>query len=99
MDEWIDSTPPDDPRTHGTPTRPGEGAAKTTKSQSQEGSTKKHTQDRPKNGSGKKEGTTLAKPTLGRKAVADVAPDRSAIGSNPERRFASAPSRNLARKS
>jgi polyhydroxyalkanoate synthase len=32
------------------------------------------------------------------KAVADVAPDRSAIGSNPERRFASAPSRNLARK-
>ena len=28
-----------------------------------------------------------------------VAPDRSAIGSNPERRFASASSRNLARKS
>lgn len=28
----------------------------------------------------------------------DVAPDRSAIGSNPERRFASASSRNLARK-
>ncbi len=32
------------------------------------------------------------------KPAADVAPDRSAIGSNPERRFASASSRNLARK-
>jgi polyhydroxyalkanoate synthase len=30
--------------------------------------------------------------------VAEVAPDRAAIGSNPERRFASASSRNLARK-
>jgi hypothetical protein len=28
--------------------------------------------------------------------VVDVAPDRAAIGSNPERRFASASSRNLA---
>ena len=33
-----------------------------------------------------------------RKPSDDVAPDRSAIGSNPERRFASASSRNLARK-
>jgi polyhydroxyalkanoate synthase len=33
------------------------------------------------------------------KPAADVAPDRSAIGSNPDRRFASASSRNLARKS
>ena len=32
------------------------------------------------------------------KPAAEVAPDRSAIGSNPERRFASASSRNLARK-
>ena len=32
------------------------------------------------------------------KAAAEVAPDRSAIGSNPERRFASASSRNLSRK-
>ena len=32
-------------------------------------------------------------------APLDVAPDRSAIGSNPERRFASASSRNLTRKS
>ncbi len=32
------------------------------------------------------------------KPAADVAPDRSAIGSNPDRRFASASSRNLARK-
>jgi polyhydroxyalkanoate synthase len=32
------------------------------------------------------------------KAADEVAPDRSAIGSNPERRFASASSRNLARK-
>ena len=31
-------------------------------------------------------------------AADEVAPDRSAIGSNPERRFASASSRNLARK-
>jgi polyhydroxyalkanoate synthase len=33
------------------------------------------------------------------KASAEIAPDRSAIGSNPERRFDSASSRNLARKS
>jgi polyhydroxyalkanoate synthase len=33
------------------------------------------------------------------KPAAEVAPDRSAIGSNPDRRFASASSRNLARKS
>ncbi len=33
------------------------------------------------------------------KAAAEIAPDRSAIGSNPERRFDSASSRNLARKS
>ncbi len=33
------------------------------------------------------------------KAVAEVAPDRSAIGSNPDRRFVSASSRNLTRKS
>jgi polyhydroxyalkanoate synthase len=32
------------------------------------------------------------------RAADEVAPDRSAIGSNPERRFASASSRNLARK-
>ena len=32
------------------------------------------------------------------KPAADVAPDRAAIGSNPERRFVSASSRNLARK-
>jgi polyhydroxyalkanoate synthase len=32
------------------------------------------------------------------KAADEVAPDRSAIGSNRERRFASASSRNLARK-
>jgi len=32
------------------------------------------------------------------KAADEVAPDRSAIGSNPERRFVSASSRNLARK-
>ena len=33
------------------------------------------------------------------KPVAEVAPDRSAIGSNPDRRFASASSRNLTRRS
>ena len=33
------------------------------------------------------------------KPVSEIAPDRSAIGSNPERRFASASSRNLNRKS
>jgi len=33
------------------------------------------------------------------KPAAEVAPDRSSIGSNPDRRFASASSRNLARKS
>ncbi len=42
-----------------------------------------------------------ARKTAARKTApkpAEVAPDRSAIGSNPERRFASASSRNLARK-
>ncbi len=34
----------------------------------------------------------------GKVPAAEVAPDRAAIGSNPERRFASASSRNLARK-
>ena len=43
-----------------------------------------------------------AKKAAGKKASeekADVAPDRAAIGSNPERRFASASSRNLHRRS
>ena len=36
--------------------------------------------------------------TINGKPADEVAPDRSSIGSNPERRFASASSRNLARK-
>jgi polyhydroxyalkanoate synthase len=45
--------------------------------------------------------TTARKPPTPRaaKPTSEVAPDRSAIGSNPERRFDSAASRNLARKS
>jgi len=55
----------------------------------------------PKRAAAKKAGTTPRKKPTPRaaKAVADVAPDRSAIGSNPERRFASAPSRNPTRQS
>ena len=40
-----------------------------------------------------------SRPPGQRRRPTRVAPDRSAIGSNPERRFASASSRNLARKS
>jgi len=40
-----------------------------------------------------------AGPKAGPKPPAEVSPDRSAIGSNPERRFDSASSRNLTRKS
>ena len=46
---------------------------------------------------GKKPAKKAASPRTKRPA-AEVAPDRSAIGSNPERRFASASSRNLTRK-
>jgi polyhydroxyalkanoate synthase len=48
----------------------------------------------------KKATTTARKKPAPRtpKPAAEVAPDRSAIGSNPDRRFASASSRNLARK-
>ena len=66
--------------------------------------------DQPTRKAGTRRRTTAKKPVAPRppakkkpaprtpKPSDEVAPDRSAIGSNPERRFASASSRNLARK-
>ncbi len=85
MDEWIEqySTPDERERPK---TAPGRRATKKTTS-------KKAT---PKKAGSGKSATT--EPTAG-KAGATTGADRGAIGSNPERRYASASSRNLARGS
>jgi polyhydroxyalkanoate synthase len=86
MDEWIEqySTPDDRAST----SRPRKRAAK--KTTAKKTAAKKTA---AKTAARKKPAPKVAKPAT------DVAPDRSAIGSNPDRRFASASSRNLARKS
>ncbi len=93
MDEWIEqySTPDDRART---PRRRAvqKKAQKTAGKKAGKAVTKGSQKATPKRATKK---TTTRAP----RAAADVAPDRSAIGSNPERRFASASSRNLARKS
>jgi polyhydroxyalkanoate synthase subunit PhaC len=86
MDEWVEqySTPDD----RATSRRTG----KTRKTSAKSEKKRVKTPARP--------GTAKKAPTPGAsKPVAEVAPNRSAIGSNPERRFDSASSRNLARKS
>ncbi len=85
MDEWIEeySTPDD----RATSSRSGKGR-KTAKSGQKKGAKKAASP-----------GTAKKAPARGAaKPVAEVAPNRSSIGSNPERRFDSASSRNLARK-
>ena len=86
MDEWIEqySTPDDRVR------KPRTRKARTAPKAGQKKSAKKSASS-----------STAKKPPAPRepKPAAEVAPDRSAIGSNPERRFDSAASRNLARKS
>ena len=90
MDEWIEQySTPDDRATSATD--PQEGPAPEERAERRE-EDRRHAPSatpRPR----KKPAHRVPKP------VAEVAPDRSAIGSNPERRFASASSRNLARKS
>ena len=102
MDEWIEQYSTPDDRASTPRRRP---VQKRTQQKAQKAAGKK--------AAGKKaekavaEGSQKATPkratkkttTRAPRAAADVAPDRSAIGSNPERRFASASSRNLARKS
>lgn len=94
MDEWIAeySTPDDRP---GAP-RSRKGARK--KAQKTAGKTAPRAT--AKNAAKKATSATRKAPAPRPvKPVSEIAPDRSAIGSNPERRFASAPSRNLNRKS
>jgi polyhydroxyalkanoate synthase len=89
MDEWIAqySTPDD---------RPGRTPKKAagTKAATKKAAQKKAAQKRAAKAPARKKPAPRAATS-----VAEVAPDRSAIGSNPDRRFASASSRNLARKS
>ncbi len=85
MDEWIDQYSTPDDRASTPRTR-----KKTAPRKSAGKAVKKATSA----------GTPRKKPTPRvAKPASEVAPDRSAIGSNPDRRFASANSRGLARKS
>jgi polyhydroxyalkanoate synthase len=104
MDEWIEQhSTADDPaptpvaRKAATKKAPRRTAQKPTQKAGQQ------TQKEPRKGTAKAAPATAAdrkKPAArAAKPVAEVAPDRSAIGSNPDRRFASASSRNLTRKS
>ncbi len=88
MDEWIEQYSTPDDRAKKPRTRKKTRARKSVQNAA------KKTLDAPA-------GTTAKKKPAHRipKPVAEVAPDRSSIGSNPDRRFASASSRNLARKS
>ncbi len=87
MDEWIEQYSTPDDRATSTRRR------KTPKTGAKTGQ-KKGVKKRASPGTAKKAPAPGAS-----KRVAEVAPNRSAIGSNPERRFDSASSRNLARKS
>jgi polyhydroxyalkanoate synthase len=85
MDEWIEQYSTPDDRA-GTRRARKKSAAKPAKKTAAKTAAKK--------------GAARKKPApRSPRPPADVAPDRSAIGSNPDRRFASASSRNLARKS
>ena len=86
MDEWIEQYSTPDDRATSSRSRK---TRKTAKSGQKKGAKKPASP-----------GTAKKAPTRGAsKPVAEVAPNRSSIGSNPERRFDSASSRNLARKS
>jgi polyhydroxyalkanoate synthase len=86
MDEWIEQYSTPDDRATSARSRKNRKTAKS----GQKKSVKKPASP----GTAKKAPAPRAS-----KPVAEVAPNRSAIGSNPERRFDSASSRNLARKS
>jgi polyhydroxyalkanoate synthase len=89
MDEWIAKYSTADT------TKPAQKAAK-------KAPAKKTAKRAPAKKTATKTATTTTKKTTKKTATeaasADVAPKRSAIGSNPERRYASEASRNLARK-
>lgn len=93
MDEWIEqySTPDDRAKT---PTGTRKAATRKVTKQTA-GKTAKTSSGRSVAASPARKKPAPRKP----RAAAEVAPDRSAIGSNPDRRFDSTPSRNLARKS
>jgi polyhydroxyalkanoate synthase len=110
MDEWIEqySTPDDRPAKRRTARKKTKKAApkkpvttaRTTKSATKAGAKPSPKPAGPKPAGPKPAGPKPAGPKpAGPKSGAKVSPDRSSIGSNPERRFDSAPSRNLTRKS
>ncbi|SDT05128.1 polyhydroxyalkanoate synthase [Nocardioides scoriae] len=86
LDEWLDE--------HATPDAPPRPARKTARKKT---TAKKTTAEKAttKKAATKKAATKKA---ATKKPASSGAPDRTAIGSNPDRRFASASSRNLARK-
>jgi polyhydroxyalkanoate synthase len=104
MDEWITQHSTDDDRAP-TPVARKAAAKKAARRTAQKRTQKagQQTQKEPRKRTAKAAPGTAAdrkKPApRAAKPVAEVAPDRSAIGSNPDRRFASASSRNLTRKS
>jgi polyhydroxyalkanoate synthase len=93
MDEWIEeySTPDDRPSS---PRAGKRTAPKAARKKAAKKAAKKTAKKAASSGAARRKPA----PRVPKPAV-EVAPDRSAIGSNPDRRFASAPSRNLARKS
>ena len=104
MDEWIEqySTPDDRVTAPARRRRTTTEKTATKKTAAKKTATKKTVAKKTatKKTAAKKTATkkTAAKKTAVKKTAA-VAPDRSAIGSNPERRFASGSSRDLARRS
>ena len=100
MDEWIEqySTPDERPAKRRTASkRTAKGTPRTApKAPAKKGPAKKAA---AKTAPAKSAKPKPAPKPAGSKSSAEVSPDRSAIGSNPERRFDSASSRNLTRKS
>ena len=99
MDEWIEqySTPDDRPAKRRTQARrPRQGDPE----DGTEGAGEEGREDRATTKPAAKSAKPKPAPKpAGSKSSGKVSPDRSAIGSNPERRFDSASSRNLTRKS
>ncbi len=100
MDEWIEqySTPDDRPaRTPRKRAASKKPATRSTSGTAPKKAVRKSVRSVPVRSS-TAAGPGTAPATAPTDLLAEVAPDRSAIGSNPERRFASASSRNLGRK-
>ncbi|MFL6159366.1 MAG: alpha/beta hydrolase, partial [Marmoricola sp.] len=97
MDEWIEQySTPDEPEQPVTKAKPRKAAAK--KSATKKPAVKKSSAKKaPAKAAAKKVSPKVPEQTAPR-AIAEVAPDRSAIGSNRDRRFTSQSSRGLAQK-